>query len=342
MRYDDVWITGTGSVLGDLTPVAEAVADGRYAPADAAEAGLVSVSEWDEDPPAMAVRAGRAALAHAGGAATPGLHLHGSVYFQGLDLWSAACAVAAEVIGEQWTGLSLHLSGLSNSALAGLELAAGQLAGRPDLSAALVTAADRFAAPHFDRWNVDSGVVFGDGAGAAVLGRGAGRLRLLSSASFTDAGLVGLQRGDEPLTGASTAVLRPLVLRERARQFFAAGGHTPASVLGRSIAGVQRVTAQALAEADTSLDQLRWVCPPFVGQALFHTAYAEPLGLDPARTLHQLGRRVGHLGAVDQLVALDHLLRHRLVAPGDRLALIGVGIGFTFTCLVLEAGPRPR
>ncbi|GGK04890.1 hypothetical protein GCM10010123_38590 [Pilimelia anulata] len=342
MRYDDVWITGTGSVLGQLTPVAEAVADGRYDAVDAAEAGLLSVSESDHDPPAMAVRAGRAALAHAGGTAAPGLHLHGSVYFQGLDLWSASCAVAAELIGEQWSGLSLHLGGLSNSALAGLELAAGQLAGQKDLSAALVTAADRFAAPQFDRWNVDSGVVFGDGAGAAVLGRGTGRLRLLSSASYTDAGLVGLQRGDEPLTGASTAILRPLVLRQRARQFFAAGRHTPASVLARSIAGVQRVAARALAEADTSLDRLRWVCPPFVGEALFRTAYAEPLRLDPARTLHQLGRRVGHLGAVDQLVALDHLLRHRLVAPGDRVALIGVGIGFTFTCLILEAAPRPR
>ncbi|MDB1087487.1 ketoacyl-ACP synthase III family protein [Streptomyces sp. ACA25] len=350
MRCEDLWITGTGSVLGDLVPVAEAVADGRYAPADAAEAGLVSVSHCEEPAPELAVRAGRAAL-RASGEAAPriALHLHGACWFQGLDMWSAACRVADEVLGgAPLPGLSVQVSALSNGSLACLELAAGLLAGRPDVPAALVTAADRFHPAGLDRWNFDSGVVLGDGAGAAVLTRGTGpgsvepgaagaRLRLLSCASWSDPGLEGLQRGTTPPSDRPGADPRPLVVRERARQFFSLGPHTPASVLHRHVEGVHRVVTTALRDAGSTVDDLRWVVTPFVGQAVFRAGYADVLGLDHRRTLHEFGRRVGHLGSADQLVGLDHLVRGGELRPGDRICLIGVGAGFTFSAAVLEA-----
>jgi 3-oxoacyl-[acyl-carrier-protein] synthase-3 len=127
------------------------------------------------------------------------------------------------------------------------------------------------------------------------------------------------------------------VLRERVRRTFGLGVHTPASVLYRHVEGVHRVVETALKDAGSTVDDLRWVVPPFVGRALFRAGYADPLGLDPRRTLHEFGLRVGHLGAADQLVGLDHLVRGGGLRPGDRICLIGVGIGFTFSAAVVEA-----
>jgi 3-oxoacyl-[acyl-carrier-protein] synthase-3 len=340
MRFDDIWITGTGGVLGDLVPVAEAVEGGACAPRDAAESGMVSVSHCDLAPPELAVRAGRAALRASGGtAARPALHLHGACWFQGLDMWSAACRISGELLGgAPLEGLSVQVSALSNGSLACLELAASVLAGRPDVPAALVTAADRFHPSGLDRWNFDSGVVMGDGAGAAVLARGTGgRLKLLSCASSSDPALADVQFGAGPLEERPGAAPGPLVLRERVRQTFGLGVHTPASVLYRHVEGVHRVVETALKDAGSTVDDLRWVVTPFVGRALFRAGYADPLGLDPRRTLHEFGLRVGHLGAADQLVGLDHLVRGGGLRPGDRICLIGVGIGFTFSAAVVEA-----
>lgn len=333
VRFDDVWITGTGGVLGELLPVGQAVADGRYAPADAAEAGMTSVSVSSESPPEMAVRAGRLAL----GTASPGLHLHGAARFQGIDLWSASCWIANQLMPGPLPGLSMEVNALCNSGLAALELAATMLTARPDLQDALVTVADWFPEPVVDRWNLDSGVLLGDGGAAALLGRGGGRLRLLSCASRSDPSLEGLQRGDEPFHAASPAVLKPLVLRRLAREFYAVSGRSPSSVVAAHIEGVQTVVAQALADADTTLADARWVVTPFVGRTSFRFGYAQPLGLDPARTLLDLGLSTGHMGGVDHLYALDHLLRGDLLAPGEKVVLIGVGGGFTFSCAVLQA-----
>jgi 3-oxoacyl-[acyl-carrier-protein] synthase-3 len=100
--------------------------------------------------------------------------------------------------------------------------------------------------------------------------------------------------------------------------------------------GVRAVVETALAEAGTSIGEARWVVPPFVGTTAFEHGYERPLGLDRGRTLLELGLRLGHLGGSDHLYALDHLLRDGTAEPGDKIVLIGVGGGFTFTCVVLE------
>lgn len=333
MRFDDVWITGTGGVHGELVPIRQAVADGRYAPSDAAEAGMTSVSASAQPPPEMAVRAARQAL----GAEKPGLHLHAAAGFQGLDLWSASCWIAHHLFGGPLPGLSLQLNALCNSGLAAVEVGATMLTARPDLGTVLVTASDWFPEPAIDRWNLDSGILLGDGAAATVLSRGAGRLRLLSCSSWSDPSLEGLQRGDREFAAASPAALEPLVLRQLAREFYAVSGRTPASVVQAHVRGLRQVVHTALDEAEVSLAQARWVVPPFVGRTAFRFGYAEPLGLDPSRTLLDLGLSLGHMGGVDHLYALDHLVRSNAIGTGETVVLIGVGGGFTFSCAVLRA-----
>jgi 3-oxoacyl-[acyl-carrier-protein] synthase-3 len=45
---------------------------------------------------------------------------------------------------------------------------------------------------------------------------------------------------------------------------------------------------------------------------------------------------VGHLGAGDQICGFNHLLETDRVRPGDRVMLLGVGAGFSWSCAVLE------
>lgn len=337
MRFDDLWIAGTGSELGDLIPVDEDVATGAYAEKDAREAGTISVSRSTLAPPDMAVIAGRQALDAAASAPRPTLHLHGSTYFQGLDMWPVACHIANRLLGDELDGLSMQASALSNSSLACLELAGSLLNGRPDVPAALITVADRFAPPGIDRWNIDSGMAFGDAAAAAVLTRGQGQLRVLSAASFSDTALEGLQRGDEPFRPVSPTAVQTLDMRSRLRAFFAKSELTPKDARRRSVDAVTRVVNTALADADRSLPKARWVIPPFVGRRLFEGGFMEPLGLNREQTLFDLGLRTGHLGSVDQLLAVDHLVRNGLLDPGDTIVLIGTGMGFTFSATVLSA-----
>lgn len=338
MRLDDVWITGTGRVHGELTPTWSALADGRYDQRSLDKSGMVSVSECDLSPPELAVAAGKYALDAAGpGSPKPGLHLFGSFTFPGLDYWAASCWVARQLLGDSVGGLSLTVSAMCNTSLASLELAACMLVARPDLATALLTVADRFPAEAVDRWRFDPGVLLGDGAAAAVVGRGGGLLRVLSVASHTDATLEGLQRGREPFRPRSHEDGQPVVLGQRSADFFLSGERTQKSVVLAHIDGVRRVARQALADAGCTIEDARWVVAPFVGRTAFHYGYEAPLRLAAKDTLLDVGLTLGHLGGADHLYAVDHLLREGLLASGDVVVLIGVGGGFSFSCAVLKA-----
>jgi 3-oxoacyl-[acyl-carrier-protein] synthase III len=205
MRFDDVWIAGTGGVLGDLVPVTGAVAAGSYSAEAAESTGMVSYAETTDAPPEMAVTAARQAIKVAeqqGVDIGPDtLHLHSHASFQGVEQWSAACWIAGELLGTQLATMPMTVNAWSNGSVASLDIAASMLQSRPDLPAVLVTLADRFGPPT-DRFYTSPGMIFGDGGAAAVLTRGGGRLRLRSCVAETDTVLGGLSRGDEPFRAA--------------------------------------------------------------------------------------------------------------------------------------------
>ena len=201
MRCDDLFLTGLAHHLPDAVDVDAAVADGRYDPDDRRTDGYASVTvATGEAPPEMAAAAARQALDRAG---TPpseiAVLLHASAWFQGLDYWPAASYVHREVLGEAGRHApALDVQQMCAGAMGALELAASYLAADPSRRSALVTTADRYADPGFDRWRGDvRGIVYGDGAAAAVVGR-EGFARLLSVATVVDTTLEGMYRGDEP------------------------------------------------------------------------------------------------------------------------------------------------
>ncbi|WP_066362988.1 ketoacyl-ACP synthase III family protein [Herbidospora mongoliensis] len=336
MRFDDIWVAGTGGTLGERVPVERAVACGDYSADAAKSTGQVSVSMSRQAPPEMAVSAGRRAIKSAedGGAVLDPdtFYLHSHSHFQGVDMWPAACWIAGELLGTDLRGMPMSVQAASNGSLGSLEIAANMLTARPEVPSALITVADRFAPPA-DRWYLSPGMVFGDGAAAAVLTRSSGRLRLRSLVSETDATLEGLSRGDEPFRSAPQPGAD---MRNRTRSFLAHSGLSLKDVRRRSADRTHSVVTRALDDAGKSLDEIDWFVAPFVGRALYQDSFIRPFdGFTPRNTLLELGLSTGHLGPADGLYALHHLIRDDLIAPGASVLVLGTGMGFTFSAAVL-------
>ncbi|MER7706504.1 ketoacyl-ACP synthase III family protein [Kitasatospora sp. NPDC097605] len=342
MRYEDVYVAATGSALPPEVPVEEALAAGLVDRRTAVSTGVraVTVAGPGDSPPELAARAAADALARSGH--TPAevqLLLHATVWYQGHDLWPPASYVQRVAIGNQCPAVEVRQ--MSNGGMAALELAAaflGSPAGQHG-AAAVLTAADRFAGQHFDRWRSDPGTVYGDGGSALVLSRRGGFARLRSLVTVSDPELEGMHRGDDPFGTGLGGLRSPIDLDPLKRQFLATAGKS--FVLARTMAGQDTALKQALAEADAGLDDITTLVLPHFGRRRLQAVFLERLGIDIARTTWEFGSGVGHLGAADQFAGLDHLAATGRLRPGDRCLVMGVGAGFTWSCAVLEIEHRP-
>lgn len=342
MRCGDLFLSGLAYRLPPAVDVDGAVGEGRYDPEDRRADAYASVTvAAEEAPPEMAAAAGRLALRRSG---TPpsgvSLLLHASAWFQGIDYWPAAAYVHREVLGDAGRRApALDVQQMCAGALGAMELAASYLAADASRGSALVTTADRYADPGFDRWRGDvRGIVYGDGAAAAVVGR-TGFARLLAVSTVVDTGLEGMYRGGEPFAAAPG---RPVDVRARRAVFAAGGADRPEGSVGdRTASGLADAVGGTLDEAGLKLDDVDRFVFPNVGLHVLRTRYAEPLGLDVERTAWDWGRRTGHIGAADQLTGLTHLVETGRAAPGDRVLLVGIGAGFAWSCAAVEIVGRP-
>ena len=82
------------------------------------------------------------------------------------------------------------------------------------------------------------------------------------------------------------------------------------------------VIERTLQEADRKLDDMTRVIYGNVAGYLVE-ALTEPLGISMDQTTWQFGRGIGHTGASDQLLSLNHLLVTGQLAPGDHVLLAG-------------------
>jgi 3-oxoacyl-[acyl-carrier-protein] synthase III len=268
VRFDDVWITGTGSARGDLVPLREAAGSHQHSAADEADSGMVSVAESRLPAEDLAVSAGQAALRQAGtsGSPAPEWHFHGASYGQHVEGWSAASAVSARLLGPAFPGLSAQVSAMSNSSLAMLELAATMLTA-PGRERRSSRPADSVHESAVNRWGLDRGMVLGDGAASAVVTAGReGRLRLRSCASYAEAGMSDMHAGTDSAEGDESG---GVLVGARVRTYLEASGHTTRTILDRSAAGVRRAAGRALSDAGCETADIRWFVPPFVGRRLF-------------------------------------------------------------------------
>ncbi|WP_431038424.1 ketoacyl-ACP synthase III family protein [Streptomyces sp. P6-2-1] len=344
MRWNEVYVGASAAHLGVTTDLRQVVAEGRYDADEFRDDDYESVRVASSGPAVgLAVEAARLALERAG-EELPDVALlaHASCAYQGLDHFAPASYIQHHTVGG--TGTALEIKQFSNGGLAALGLAAGYLTHTPGPSAALLTTSDVFAEPDYDRYRSDKSIVLADGGTALVLTHGGrpGVARLLSTSLLADAAAEGFYHGAHEWNAASGEGGRPLDLRARRTGYLAQGDSDIAAIVQAATVRQQQVVDEALADADTDGKDVACFVFPNVGRTVVDWEFRKRAGIEEARTAWQWGRTVGHLGAGDQFAGLTHLLESGQVHPGDKVALAGIGMGFTFGCAVFEILEQPE
>jgi 3-oxoacyl-[acyl-carrier-protein] synthase III len=346
MRWDDFYISSSAACLGSVSEdVRAAAAEGRYDPEECEADGYLHtrVAGDDESAADMAIKAAKLALSRAD--IDPDnvvLVMHGATGGQGLYYWPGAAYIQNQTVGGR--AMSAEVKQMSNSGMAVFELAAAYLLTKPTPSSALVTTAEIYTMPHFDRYRSDKGQVRGDGASAIVLSRGTGGgvAKLLSTASIGDATHERLYRGDQPWENYPGANGWPLDLRIRTKEYLMSGAQIP-DIITSVAANQHKVIDEALDDAGVSLDDVARFIFPNTGLTLVDwEARKREFGMDVSKSTWDWGRHMGHMGGGDQAAGLTHLLETRAVHPGDKVILTGIGGGFNFSCAVLEILEQPE
>ncbi|MEV2262630.1 3-oxoacyl-ACP synthase [Streptomyces anulatus] len=319
------------------------VSAGRLTAGDAEDLALteVPVSE-DLAAPEMAVRAAGRVFADTGWDPTRiGLVAHGWTYHQGHDFWSPAHYIARRTGASE--ALPVGVQQMSNSGAAALGMAAAKLIADPGAEAALVTTADRFSLPGFDRWSADYGVAYGDAGTAALLRRREpdeqpGTLLLRSLAFATDASFEEMYRGRDPFSAAPLAHGGRVDVKRPKKAYMEMRGGI--EEFRRAAVGcVDRVLRRALSDAGTEPDDPRivLVALPRLGDSVLDLMYRPVLDGVVRAEILALRESSGHLGAGDLLANAEHIAGSRALKSGDIALVLGGGGGFTWSCAVLEA-----
>lgn len=337
MRWNDLYISACATSLGRREPTELAVVEGRY-DAEEREADDYRSVCVAADGPAVEMAVDAASLALKRGVLDEiDLVVHSSVAHQGLDHFAPASYIQGKTVGG--VGTALEVKQFSNGGLAAMDMAAAFLSVRPGASA-LLTTSDKFVPPVYDRYRSDRGVLMADGATAMVLSRDGGVARLLSTAVLSDGTYGAVYIGDEPWTEVGGGGVD---LRARREQYLADNGGLLVKMVQSMTERQLEVVRAALADADMEpADVTRWVFAN-VGRSMVDWRFRRAMGVtDESRTTWHWGRGVGHLGAGDQVAGLTHLLESGEVAPGDRVVLCGVGMGFSYGSAVVEILDRPE
>lgn len=322
-----------------------AVAEGRLRAREAADLGHPEVPDAGaEAPPELAVAAATGALKQAGAdPADLAVVCHAWMYYQGHDLWSPAHYVAAQLGARD--AFPFGVQQVCNGGTAGLELTATRLAAaraaEPERElTGLVTTADRFTGPGFDRWSADYGVVYGDGAAAVLLrtpSTAADVLLLRSVVTVAAPELEAMHRGADPFAPAARTRRERVDMRATKRAYLVDHGNEQFLAANRQ--AITGITATALAEAGLAPDDPRLTCAvlPRFGRKALDTLWRPALAGRLRTELVDFGRTTGHLGAGDALASVAELAAQRLLEPGEAALVFSAGAGFTWSCLVVEA-----
>lgn len=317
----------------------QAVEQGLVEAETAGELGFTELPVAGEAAPEMAVRAARAALESTNTASAElGMVLHAWMYYQGHDLWSPPHYIADQLGARRAEPLGIQQ--VCNGGAAAVEVGAARLLADPALGCVLVTTADRFAAPGFDRWRGDYGIAYGDGATALLLHSPEERpaeLLLHAVATVAAPQLERMHRGRDPFGLMPRAVSDQVDMRRTKKAFLEREGmeaFTRAS--GESL---NLVVERCLAAAGLASDSphLRYVVPPRLGRKTLELAYAPALRKALAAEVLTMGGNTGHLGAGDAAASLAELRAERRLASGEFALVVSAGAGFTWSCLLVSA-----
>ncbi|MBY8880279.1 ketoacyl-ACP synthase III family protein [Actinacidiphila acidipaludis] len=340
MKVEGIHLAGIGTYTPSPTPVEEAVRQGLFEPGAARESGLLSVAvEPALSAPDMAVRAARQALDQAGH--DPGdfaAVVHNGAYYQGPGHWSAPHYVLHRALDRPIPAFGIAHGCLA--VLTSLQLAAGLLEpGSPGRQAVLITGADNFSTPMFDRWNDSELAVFADSGVALVASTRGGFAALKAVGSRSAPELEGIHRGNDSLLPPARYPDHPWRAASRRQEWAERPGAGPRDLLdsvNRFAELVAGLAERTLAEAGVAREAVTRVAPTGFSENSLHTLILDPLGLPVELSTWDHLRTLGHATVGDQVLGLAHLWRSGQVRHGDHVLLVGATEGLEAGCAVLE------
>lgn len=327
MRTENLYLSGIGSHLPPLYPAERAVGEGLYDEAARKSSGMRSAAVSASTPaPDMAIAAARTALAGSGhGPDDIGVLLHSYTHHQGPDGWSAGHYVLKNTVDRPVPAVEIKQGCLGM--LASVEAAANRLVANPTHEAALITTGDNYSTPGVDRWRASGLFVLADAGSAVVLSRRAGFAQLLAVGSLSDSSMEILHRAGEELFPPGVTRGRGLNFSERAekvREQWAAGQAPPIKNFGDRVA---EIAERTLKEAGLTLDQVSRVCHVGFARPALEAMFLIPLDIPEEKNVWDHVSTIGHTGAADLFLGLEHLWRGGEVGPGDHVLLIGASTG---------------
>ncbi|AXK33366.1 3-oxoacyl-ACP synthase [Streptomyces armeniacus] len=337
MRTPDVFVKGLGVFLPETVSVEQAVAEGRYPAEDVELHELAGAAVAGDTPaPEMALWAAQQAFKRCGHRPDEiDLLLYADSWYQGPDGWQPQYYLQRHLVGGD--ALAVEIRHGCNGMFSALELAASYLRA-PSMRAALAVATDNFGTPMIDRWRFGPGYIAGDAASAVLLTTEPGFAQLLSVCTASVPEAEEVHRSGEPLFPPGPTAGRRLDFSGRTADF---NRRSMAEGVGSR---VWMTVHQKMVEAVNRCLDESGIGTADVTRAAFMNYSREiveqrgmlALGLPMSKSTWEFGRTVGHLGASDQIVSLDHLLAAGELGPGDHMLLVGVGPGITISCAVVK------
>lgn len=171
-------------------------------------------------------------------------------------------------------------------------------------------------------------VLFGDAAGAAVVGRGERAARILAAASGTDgsqADILTLEAGGTRVPfnreAAEKGLHHAIVMKGR-------------EVFREAVKHMTEVSLQVLEQADVGLDEVALVIPHQANLRILN-AVASRLGLTEEKMFVNVDE-YGNTGSASVPLALDQARAAGRIERGDLVLLTSFGAGFHWTALLLR------
>lgn len=166
-------------------------------------------------------------------------------------------------------------------------------------------------------------LVFGDGIVAAVI-----------APARADEGILGSWLRNDAIAFGNVRLANPAATLQRETIRFTASSDEMGA---EAIEALQRSTHEVLTRAGLQIDDIEWVLPHQPNGVLL-AAITRALGVDDERVV-RIVDEVGSVGAASIPISLDRLLRERVVHPGDRVLMAGVGAGLSFGAMLYRTGP---
>ncbi|EPX55898.1 3-oxoacyl-ACP synthase III [Cystobacter fuscus DSM 2262] len=342
MKTPGVFIGATGAYLPDRVPVERAVAQGLLGEAEARRYGIQSVTMAGDLPaPEMALRASRQAMQRAGqDPAALSLLLYVSTWYQGPHGWCPQYYVQKHTGSGQATAAEVRQACMGM--FCACELAAAHLMASPEHTASLITSADNYNTPKIDRWRSTPHAPLGDGACALLLTRKSGFARLEAINSVTLPQYEDRHRGSIPLFPPEATLDTGLDLGKVKEQWLSTTRVDPREMATLVTRTMLEVVDKTLREANLDMSEITRIAFVNWSEERVRERAAVPLGLPMSRLTWEYGRTIGHIGASDQVLSLDHLLVSGELNAGDNLLLLGTGVGANIACMAVRILHRPH